>query len=130
MGETSGCPFVPIARGNCGWLRTDKLQSGKVVSIASHIAVEQRHAFDDGMGADEEVGSACRIEIDVTANFKEVGVGVDEDGLEAPLEQMADLAEASVVGLSIHAVPMVHEPGKIRLTGSGFPSGTRQSGRY
>ena len=57
------------------------------------------------------------IQLDVAAQLKKIGVPVDDDRLEPPLEQMAHDAVAPIEGLRVHGIDVAHEPREICLVG-------------
>lgn len=57
------------------------------------------------------------VEHDVAAELEEVGVALDEDRLEAALEDMARAAMAAVEGLAVDAVEVAHAARERRARG-------------
>ena len=57
------------------------------------------------------------IEVDVAADLQQIRIFVDEDRLEAPLEEMPHLAMPAVVGLRVDAIDLSHQPGQVRAAG-------------
>ena len=50
--------------------------------------------------------------MNVSYQFKQIGVAVAENGLVAPLKQMADGAMAPVVSLGVGRLDCLHDPGE------------------
>ena len=58
-----------------------------------------------------------RIQFDVATQRQKIGVPIDEDRLESPLEHMANDPVAPIERLRVHRIDVAHEPREIRLTG-------------
>ena len=55
------------------------------------------------------------IQINVAADFEQIGVLVDQNTLEPPLKKVADLVVAAVIGLGVNAVEALHQPREVGL---------------
>jgi hypothetical protein len=71
----------------------------------------------EGVGVGDHA-SPQEIEVNVAHGFEHVGVGVDEDGLEAALEEVADAAMAGVERACIPAEQALHGTGERHRAGT------------
>jgi hypothetical protein len=56
-----------------------------------------------------------RVALHIPAQRQRIGVAINQDRLEPPLEQMSDEAMRAVEGLGVDAVQMSHQPRQVPL---------------